>query len=136
MLVTHNQAPQVAQLGKQALNFPSALVATQSASVLRPDLLMIAVVGRDHLDVLGSQRLVQWVAFIGAIANQLLRLLLDKAVVQRFFDEGYFAWASICDADDNWKTSAVCHCHDLRTFAPLDLSYPSAPFLRPQRCSQ
>lgn len=24
---------------------------------------------------------------------------------------------------------AVCHCHDLRTFAPLGFSHPLAPFL-------
>jgi hypothetical protein len=27
------------------------------------------------------------------------------------------------------KTKAVCHRHELRTFAPLGLSHPAAPFL-------
>jgi hypothetical protein len=30
--------------------------------------------------------------------------------------------------DGDRKTRAVCHCHELRTFAPLGLSHTSAPF--------
>jgi hypothetical protein len=31
--------------------------------------------------------------------------------------------------DGDRKTSAVCHCHELRTFAPLGLSHFEPPFL-------
>jgi hypothetical protein len=31
--------------------------------------------------------------------------------------------------DGEWKTSRVCHCHELRAFAPLSLSHFCAPFL-------
>ena len=29
----------------------------------------------------------------------------------------------------DWKTSAICHCHELRTLAPLGFSHPADPFL-------
>src|ERR687888_788636 len=37
-------------------------------------------------------------------------------------------WRSTSNGYGDRKTSAVCHCHDLRTFAPLGLSHPLSPF--------
>jgi hypothetical protein len=35
--------------------------------------------------------------------------------------------------DGDRNTSAVCHCHELRTFAPLGLAHGAAPFLAPTK---
>jgi hypothetical protein len=45
-------------------------------------LAAVGTVRRDHLDAILSQRLVQWIAVIGAIANQVLRLGFDHVEVE------------------------------------------------------
>jgi hypothetical protein len=56
--------------------------------------------------------------------------------VVKFWTLGWLAanrvWpgaAGISSVDGDRKTSAVCHCHELRTLAPLGLSHFCAPFL-------
>lgn len=46
---------------------------------------------------------------------------------ESWFDKGDFMWASRSRVDGDRKTSAVCHCHELRTLAPLGFSNTGAP---------
>jgi hypothetical protein len=128
-LVAHWQSPEVAQPSKQTLNFPATSVATQFATVLGLCFASVSAMWGNQLNALLRQSLVQWVAVIGSVTDQALRFLSDEGALQRRLNQGYFMRASTCDAYGERKTSAVCHCHDLRTFAPLGLSHPWPPFL-------
>jgi len=128
-LIAYWQSPEVAQPGKQALNFPAASIASQLTAVLGLWFTSVSAMWCNQLNAILGQSLVQWVAVIGAVTDQALRFLSDKGMLQRRLNQGYFMRASTCDAYGERKTSAVCHCHDLRTFAPLGLSHPWPPFL-------
>ncbi len=132
-LVAHHQSSEVAQLGAQALDLPTPSIASQLTPILSAWLASVAPMGGNHLDPASGQACIQWVAVIRPISNQSFRWLGGEAACQGGFNECDFMGASTCDADGDRKTSAVCHCHELRTFAPLGLSHPVPPFLPPRR---
>jgi hypothetical protein len=71
---THQEAALPLHPGKEALDDPASLVATQPPSVLGLALDAVALVRSNHLHALLAQLRVQWVAVVGAIANQILGL--------------------------------------------------------------
>ena len=127
-LIPHWQPSEVAQPSKQALYFPAAFVTSKLAPILRARFASIASMWRDHFNALSRQLFIERVTVIGSVSNQSLGQLRHKTGSQGGFNKGHFMRASTCDAYGDRKTSAVCHCHDLRTFAPLGLSHPKAPF--------
>ena len=126
--IAHDQPPEIAQPGKQALNLPTPLVPPQFATILRLRPSPVATMRSNHLDAPFRQTPVQPVTVIGTVSDQPLRQVWGETCLQRSFDQGHFMRASTCDGYGDRKTSAVCHCHELRTFAPLGLSHPEAPF--------
>jgi hypothetical protein len=129
IFISHQNPPVVLQPRKQPLDFPPPLVASQLPPILRPRLPAIALVRRDHLDVERFKLYIQWVRVVRLIADQSLRLLIDKALNESFSHKGDFMRRSRRRVDGDRKTIAVCHCHELRTLAPLGFSDFSAPFL-------
>src|SRR6476660_9681992 len=129
IFVTHQNPPVVLQPRKQPLNLPAPLVAPQLPPVLRLGLFPILPMWRDHLDVERLKLCVQRVRVIRFVADQSFRLLINKALDESFAHKGDFMWRSRRCVNGDRKTSAVCHCQQLRTLAPLGLSDFSAPFL-------
>src|SRR5438132_1997435 len=129
IFIAHQNPPKVLQPRKQPFHFPAPLVAPQLPPVLRLGLLAVALVRCDHLDVERRQFFIQRVRVIRFIADQSFRLLIDKPLDERFSHKGDFMRASRCRVDGDRKTSRVCHCHELRTLAPLGLSDFRPPFL-------
>ena len=129
IFISHQNPPEILQPRKQPFNFPAPLVAPQFSSVLRFRLLPIALVRRNHLNRERRQFLIQRIRVIGFVADQAFGLLIGEALNESFADKGDFMRRSRCRVDGDRKTSAVCHCHELRTFAPLGFSDFSAPFL-------
>jgi hypothetical protein len=117
------------QPGKQPLDLPATFVAAQSSAVLRCSFLPIRLVRRNHLDTLFAQLFIERVGVISFVSNQPLREFRGKALNESFSDKGDFMRRSRLCVDREWKTSRVCHCHELRAFAPLGLSHFCAPFL-------
>src|SRR5262249_17391085 len=62
---------------KEALHEPASHIAAQPSPILRGRLASVAAMRRDHLDAVLAQLLIEWIAIVGAIANQILRLGLD-----------------------------------------------------------
>ena len=130
MAVVPNQnTPVVLQPGKEPLDLPTSLVASQGSAILCPRPLAIPAVRRDQLDTSRSHAAIQRIAVIRSVADQPLRQWGHKPGRQCHFDQRDFMRRSTANGYGERKTSAVCHCHDLRTFAPLGLSHPCAPFL-------
>jgi hypothetical protein len=132
-LLSHDQATEVVEPGKEALDFPTPFVAAQLPPILCSGLFAVATMRRDHLDALFFQLLVKRVAIVSAVSNEPLWSLADKDVGQSFLHKGDFMRRSRCCVDGDRKTSAIRHCHELATFAPLGLSHSIAPFLAPTK---
>ncbi len=60
---------------------------------------------------------------------QPLGLPGDETLKESFADKGDFMRRSRRRVDGEWKTSIVCHHHELRAFTPLSLTDPAPPFL-------
>jgi hypothetical protein len=90
--------------------------------------LPVRLMRRNHLNTLLFQYSIQRVTIVGFVANQSLRLVFGKTSLQGALHQSYFMRRSIANGYGDWKTSAVCHCHDLCTFALLGFFHPLAPF--------
>jgi len=121
-------SPKVLQPGKEALDLPSVSVAPQGSSILGAWLLTVGLVRCDQLNTLFSQPFIQWITVIGAVTDQFSRTLLGKTAFERAFDQSDFMRRSTFNGYGDRKTSAICHCHELCTLAPLGFSHPAAPF--------
>src|SRR5256714_1046348 len=129
IFIAHQNPTEVLQPRKQPLDFPAPLVTPQLPPVLRLRLLPVALVWRNHLNRERLQFRIQRVRVVRLVANQSLRLLIDKPLNESFANKGDFMRASRLRVDGDRKTSSVCHCHELRTLAPLGFSDLRPPFL-------
>ena len=104
---------------KEALHEPAPLVAAQMAPILRPFLDAVRAVRRNHLKAVAAQLLVQFVAIVSAVTNQIIRR--HRAVfTQRIGQVGeyaaqYFACAPLLKASMHRLTVGVA----LRQQVPL-----------------
>ena len=128
IFVTDHEAAEVMQPGKQPLYLPSPLVATQRPAVLGGGLNAVVAVGRDQLYALRSQLPIEAIAVISSVPDESLRGLLGEPLIESVLDKGDFMRVSRRRVRGDWNTSAVCHCHELRTLAPLGLAHCGAPF--------
>ena len=129
MIIEPNQYPtKVLQPRKQAFDLPAAFVTSQFSAVLRFRFLAIRFMRRDQFGLKLREFFVQWIGIISFIADQLSWSLVGKARKESLFDKSDFMRRSRFCVDGERKTSAVCHCHELRTFAPLGFSNSEAPF--------
>src|SRR5215207_6195295 len=119
----------VMQPGKQALHFPPFFVSPQGSTILGGRLFTVGFVRSDQLNALLLQAFIERVTVVGSITDQSLRLLQNKPLVQGLFHQLHFMRRSTSNGYGERKTSAICHCHELCTFAPLGFSHSAAPFL-------
>ena len=128
IFVTDHEAAEVMEPGKQPLDLPSPLIATQHPTVLGGRLAAVIAVRGDQLYALCSQLPIEAIAVISSVPDESLRGLLGEALIESALDKGDFMRVSRRRVRGDWNTSAVCHCHELRTLAPLGLAHGSAPF--------
>src|SRR5689334_16062913 len=128
IIKAHRDTTEVLQPSKQPLDLPSAAIPAQSPAVLCRRFAPVHLVRRDHFDSCGSQLCIQRVAVIRPVADQSFGLLVGKNFSESFSDKGDFMRRSRRRVYGERKTIAVCHRHELRTFAPLGLSHSEAPF--------
>src|ERR1700759_646705 len=128
VLVTHQNPTEVLQPREQPLDLPPPLVTSKLAPILRGRLLTIRLVRGNQLHILLSQLFVQRVGVIRLITNQALRRVVNETLDKSFANKCDFMRRSILRVNGERKTIAVCHCHELRTLAPLGLSDFAAPF--------
>jgi hypothetical protein len=120
----------VLQPGKQALDLSAVSIAPQRSAILSGRLPAVGLVRNNQFDALLAQPFIQRVTVIGSISDQSFRTFLGKTAFERSFDQSDFMRRSTFNGYGDRKTSAICHCHELCTLAPLGLSHPSASFLR------
>jgi len=125
----HCDATEVLQPRKQPLYLPSPLVASEHSPILRWRFYPIRLVRRDHLNALLPQLFVQRVGVVGPVAYESLWLFIGKNFSESLSDKSDLMRRSRRRVYGERKTSAVCHRHELRTFAPPGLSHSAAPFL-------
>jgi len=125
----YHQTPKLLQPCKQTLHFPAPPVPPQHTPVLCRLSLAVPTMWRNQRDPLHCQQSVQRVAIVGFVANQALGLVGKEALVKHRLHECCFMRTSTGNAHGDRKTRAVCHCHELRTFAALGLADACAPFL-------
>lgn len=128
IFVANDDSSVILYPGKESLNFPAPLVTPEFSAVLCLRFLSISLMRRNQLNSERSQFCIQWVGIIGFIANQLRRLFNYQSVFECFSNKSDFMWRSTCCVNGERKTKAVCHCHELRTFAPLGLANSKPPF--------
>ena len=128
VLVTHQNPTEVLQPREQPLNLPSSLVTTKLSPVLRLRFNAVRFMRRNQLYALLSQFFIKRVRVIRFVANQPLWGIVGKTFDESLPDKSDFMRRSILRVNGERKTRAVCHCHELRTLAPLGLSDFAAPF--------
>src|SRR5258706_1965138 len=129
IFISSHQATEVVQPREQPLDFPAMPIPAQLSPILGgiPD--AITAMRRDHIDAPFLKLSIQPVAIVGAVSDQSLGMFIDKALLKGSFDKGDFMRRSRRCVDGDRNTSAICHCHELRTLAPLGCSHRAGPSL-------
>src|SRR5712691_5533595 len=114
VFVTNHQAAEVVEPSEQPLDFPPALEATQGSTVLSFGFGSTAPTMRgDHFSAKTVEHfLVEPIAVIGLIANELLRNIDDKSLFQCLGHQFHFSRASALCAYGERKTMAVRNRHE------------------------
>lgn len=128
IIESHQNPTEILQPRKKALDFPASFVAPHLSAVLRLWLLAIGFVRRNQFDFKFGEPFIQRVGIICLVADQLFRSLVGKARSESLLDKSDFMRRSRVREYGERKTSAICHCHEFRTLAPLGLSHSKAPF--------
>ena len=130
---TRDNSPVVVKPSEESFDFPSAFVSPQLSSILR-SFLFVAPMRSDHLDVMFTEKsLVEAVAVVGFVPNQLFRSVKCREGTNRLINERHFVRRSAFNADGDRKTRAVCNCHDLGPLATLGFPDFEPPFLAPEK---
>ena len=129
ILIPNNKTSKVLQPCKESFNSPPAAITAKNTSILRGTSGSILSMRCDHLNSLDRQFFIEFIAIVGTITNQSFRFISEKPFIESVLDKGDFMRVSRRCVHGDRKTSAICHCHELRTFAPLGFSHTRAPFL-------
>ena len=133
-LPTIGEPPVVEQPGEQALDLPAPDIAAQRSAILGRPPPAVRAMGGDQLDssLLAEPR-IERIAVVSSVANKAIGCVLEKAIVDRLFDERDFVRRSTGNPCGDRKTMAVCDCHDLGPLAALGLPDGGPPFLAPAK---
>jgi hypothetical protein len=128
VFIAHNKTPEIMHPGKQTFNMPPSAVTSQDASILGGWFPSVMSMRGNKFNALGSKYLIQGITVVGPVSDQSLRLICNEAFFESIPDKGDFMRRSRRSVQGDRKTRAICHCHELRTLAPLGLSDTEAPF--------
>jgi hypothetical protein len=127
-----NNAAKVMKPSEQALDLPTAPIATQAATVLCRGGDAHKFVRRDELHTVAFlNALAQGIAVVSAITNHSLGNFPEEALFERRFNEFCFMRRSAGHVHGERKTMAVCDRHDFAAFAALCRADTRAPFFAP-----
>ncbi len=113
---------------KETFNMPSSAISSQDTAILSRWFSSVLLVRSNKLNTFQRKRFIQRVTVVGPISDQSLRLICNEAFFESIADKGDFMRRSRRSVQGDRKTRAICHCHELRTLAPLGLSDTEAPF--------
>jgi len=128
----NDNATKVMKPSEQALDLPTAAVATQTATVLCCGGYAHKSVRRDELHTVALlDALVQGIAVVSAVTNHSLGSFPEESLLECSFNEFCFMRRSAGHVHGERKTMAVCDCHDFAAFAALCRADTRAPFFAP-----
>jgi hypothetical protein len=126
--MSHLYSSKVLQPSKQSLDLPASAITAQRSTVLGAGFLSVDLMRSYHLNTLLAQPFIQRITVIGSISDQSFRSHLRKPGFEGRLNQLHFMRRSTSNGYGDRKTSAVCHCHELCTLAPLGFPHPAAPF--------
>src|SRR5574341_53097 len=134
MFPSHDQAPEISELGEGAFDFPTLAITAQLAPVLRGWSLAASAMRHTQFDAAPFQASAQGVAGVGLIGNQALRFLprttaartRDGNRSQGRLQQRHFRRGSRLQVDSQRNTLAVDHHHALCAFPRLVSLAPPA----------
>ncbi len=129
IFVTHYNPTKVTQPREQAFNLPSPFVTPEFSAVLRFRLFAIGFMRRNQLNIEFFQLFIKRIGIIRFVTDYPLRSRVGEAFANGSLDQFNFVRRSRFRVEGDRKTKAICHCHELRAFAPLGFSHFAAPFL-------
>jgi hypothetical protein len=125
----HDDAAEVVEPGKEALDLPTAPSPPERSSVLGRGASAIVAMRRDHLDrPLVHEAFIQRIAVVRFVANQSRRIVCEEPPFQRGIDQGDFSRRRAGHVDGERKTMAVANCHNFAALPPLSGPDLGAPF--------
>ena len=135
MLVTNQQAAELAEPGIGSLHYPAANVTPQFASILVAPFFVVLPVGHNQFDVSLLQSLTQRVGIVAAVSDYALGLLSRpsfRAWYADFGERGFrqrsFSRRGTFEPNSQRKTLTVDQYHPLRALATLGFTDGFAPF--------
>src|ERR1700756_3373637 len=135
MLMTDQQASELAKPGVGSFDNPTPLVAAQFAPIFVTPLLIVLPVRHDQLDAAFLQSLAQRIRIVGGVGNHPFRLLSraafpawDPDFVERGLRKRNFVRRGTFQPNSQRKTLTVDQYHPLRSLAPLGFTDGGAPF--------
>lgn len=129
IFITNNNTTEVLDPGKQPLNFPSPLIATQNATVLSRRFSSIIFMRSNQLNTaFFGQLVIQLITVICSIANNFFRQMLGKTGIQRLIYKFNFMRLSTGCVNGDRKTKSVCGAHNIGSFAFFGFAHAIAPF--------
>jgi len=103
--------------GEEALDNPAALVATQPPPVFGLALDAVGLVRGDHLHALRTQLLIERIAVVRFIADQVLRLCLDHVEVKGQLHERDFMMVRGVRSHRQRQAVTIDNRHDFHAFS-------------------
>jgi hypothetical protein len=113
---------------EQSFHAPATNIASQGPSILGFGFDTIITMGRDYFDTILLKFAIERIRVIRSITNESSGSRSKEAALESLSNKGDFMWRSRRKVYGERKTSAVCHCHELRALAPLGFSDTGAPF--------
>ena len=74
---------------------------------------------RNHLDAVAAQLLIQWIAVVSAIADEVLWLGLDHVEVETELNQTHFVVVGRMRTDRERQAVAIDNCHDFQALSAL-----------------
>lgn len=112
----------------RAFHFPSAAVAPQRTTILRPRLGAVTAMRTDQLNATFLQSFPQGIAVRCGVINQTPRLATQHSFLEQRLDQGDFVRTSARRVDSQRETLAVGKDHDLGPLPAFGLADLCAPF--------
>src|SRR6266568_6689577 len=104
---------------EEAFDEPAPHVAAEAAAILGRWLAPVGAMRRDHLDAVLAQLLIQWIAVVSAIADQVLRLGFDHVKVEAQLHQTHLMMVRRVRADREGQSMAINNRHDFHAFPAL-----------------
>jgi hypothetical protein len=135
MLMTNQQAAELAEPGVGSLHDPSPLIAAKFAAVFVPPFPVVAAIRHDQFDPSLPKPLAQAVGIVSFVGDHALGLL-PRATLRSGdadFRECVFRKRNFCQRgtfqpNSQRNTFTVCQYHPLRSLAALGFTDREAPF--------